>query len=206
MLILWKNKNRIAFLGIVAISMIIGISIMFKESKIRPRTLALRSSSKTSSLSTTSSPMSLVTTSMKPCPKKWTDARSVNLGCLQFYVKPVKDWNSAKAFCKRKYNSFLIEIFNEDQLEFVRRILMKNKLYNIKHWWTGITDEREHGVWIGHQSKKKVENTDDLWEPGQPNDPPNDDGNVVVLDSTALFDWYDNPKTNMWSTICQFFP
>ena len=52
------------------------------------------------------------------CQEDWLDASFLDLGCLHFHAEEMFWWN-ASMYC-REHNSFLVEIFNEQQLDFLR--------------------------------------------------------------------------------------
>ena len=85
------------------------------------------------------------------CPKYWTDATQVGLGCLFFNTTAYMTWQEAEISCAYESDyGHLVEIFNQAQQDF-----LVNKAYEIealtarKHfWWIGLTDETFEGRWI----------------------------------------------------------
>ena len=70
------------------------------------------------------------TSIQKACPEGWLDARIVNLGCLFFEVTYMYWWD-AQIACHGR-DAFLLEVLNEDQLDFIRQKLKVHKIHFIK--------------------------------------------------------------------------
>ena len=55
-----------------------------------------------------------------PCPKYWTDATHVGLGCLFFNTITKMTWPEAQISCASENNhGHLVEIFNQEQQDFL---------------------------------------------------------------------------------------
>ena len=59
------------------------------------------------------------------CPEGWLDASFTNLGCL-FFERTYMYWWDAQIACHGK-DAFLVEVLNEEQLDFIRLKLKVNK-------------------------------------------------------------------------------
>ena len=47
------------------------------------------------------------------CPDDWLDARSLNLGCINFHTAKQMEWQDAQDFCESMHESYLVEIFDQ---------------------------------------------------------------------------------------------
>ena len=83
------------------------------------------------------------------CPKYWTDATRVDLGCLLFDVSTERSWLDSENFCGKNYSAHLVEIFNEEQQEYIMMKAFELELItgNARWWWLGLTDESFEGRW-----------------------------------------------------------
>ena len=53
------------------------------------------------------------------CPKYWTDATHMNMGCLLFNATNAMTWPEAQNYCGNSHNSHLVEIFSREQQDFM---------------------------------------------------------------------------------------
>ena len=51
------------------------------------------------------------------CPKYWSDATHVNMGCLLYNATTAMTWSEAQKFCHSE-NSHLVEIFSQEQQDY----------------------------------------------------------------------------------------
>ena len=104
-----------------------------------------------------------------PCPKYWTDATHVGLGCLFFNTTTKMTWPEAQISCASENNhGHLVEIFNQEQKNFlVYKAFEIEALTGMgRYWWIGLTDETFEGRWIWPYSLKEAEFF--AWNTGQP--------------------------------------
>ena len=96
------------------------------------------------------------------CPDGWLDASFVNMGCLLLDQSSGKlgnyTWDLANNWC-RGFGGTLVEIENEEQLEFLRLQLqvVEEELGEERYWWTSGTDAEVDGVWLWASSLSPVE-------------------------------------------------
>ena len=97
------------------------------------------------------------------CPDDgWLDASFVNMGCLLLGDSSGKlgnlTWNLSKKLC-RSFGGDLVEIENEEQLEFLRLQLqlVEEEEGEERYWWTSGTDAEVDGVWLWASSLSPVE-------------------------------------------------
>ena len=62
------------------------------------------------------------------CPEEWVDARSVSLGCLFFEEKAMSWWDALLACRLRSKDAILVEVFKDEQLDYLR---LKMKVFKI---------------------------------------------------------------------------
>ena len=82
------------------------------------------------------------------CPNGWLDARILNMGCLNFNGTKSMAWNDAQDFCHSlNINSHLVEIFSEEQQQFmvIQALLYEEYSGKARNWWIGLTDEESEG-------------------------------------------------------------
>merc|ERR1711997_1207859 len=103
------------------------------------------------------------------CPSGWSDASSVDMGCLLFHSTQPMIWTEAIQYCKRAYtNGSLVEILTPQQLDFlVMDLLFLETQVGNKLWWTGGTDFGEEGDWTWSRSRESV--GDFVWHSSEPN-------------------------------------
>ena len=51
------------------------------------------------------------------CPKYWSDATHVNMGCILYNATTSMTWSDAQNFCHSQ-NSHLVEIFSQEQQDY----------------------------------------------------------------------------------------
>ena len=96
------------------------------------------------------------------CPDGWLDASFVSMGCLLLDQSSGKlgnyTWDSANNWC-RGFGGALVEIGNEEQLEFLRLQLQlfEEEVGEERYWWTSGTDAEVDGVWLWASSLSPVE-------------------------------------------------
>ena len=146
----------------------------------------------------------LIITSSR-CPKYWTDATRVNLGCLLFDVSSDKSWLDSEDVCGKNYSAHLVEIFNEEQQEYIMMKAFELELItgNARWWWLGLTDESYEGRWYWSHSLVEVNFTD--WKFS--NYPRNDTSLNFAALYKGLYKWMDivNTYPGVYP-ICQLFP
>merc|ERR1712215_83347 len=131
----------------------------------------------------------------------WFDGNPYNLGCIQFNASTALTWNSAQEFCHTQESSNLVEIFTQEQQNFL--VLMAEQVEAItqtkRHWLIGITDVASEGEWIWPHSLKVADYT--AWNSGQPNGGPN--YNYAIMNNAMGYKWDDQPDTSAFFPICQ---
>ena len=96
------------------------------------------------------------------CPDGWLDASFVNMGCLLLDASSGKlgnyTWSLANNWC-RGFGGALVEIENEEQLEFLRLQLqlIEEEVGEERYWWTSGTDAEADGEWLWASSLSPVE-------------------------------------------------
>ena len=147
----------------------------------------------------------MIITSLR-CPKYWTDATRVDLGCLLFDVSSAKSWLDSEDFCGRNYSAHLVEIFNEEQQEYMMMKAFELELITGRNrkWWIGLTDESFEGRW--YWSHSLVEANFTAW--GSSIYPRNDTSyNFSMLYYAEEYEWVDIGNTyGGVYPICQLFP
>ena len=95
------------------------------------------------------------------CPDGWLDASFLNMGCLLLdQSSPGKlgnyTWGLANSWC-RGLGGALVEVGNEEQLEFLRLQLQlfEEEVGEERYWWTSGTEV--DGVWLWASSLSPVE-------------------------------------------------
>ena len=139
------------------------------------------------------------------CPKYWTDATRVNLGCLLFDVSTEKSWLDSENFCGKNFSAHLVEIFNEEQQEYIMMKAFELELITGKarYWWLGLTDESFEGRW--YWSHSLVEANFTAWKSSSY--PRNNTSYNFAELYRGQYDWIDvaNPAGGVYP-ICQLFP
>ena len=82
------------------------------------------------------------------CQQGWFDASFLNLGCLLFNTTAFYTWEEANVYCQKVEQATLVEISNEQQLDFIQ---MEMSLLGGDYWWTSWTDAGREGAfaWMG---------------------------------------------------------
>ena len=146
----------------------------------------------------------LIITSSR-CPKYWTDATRVDLGCLLFDVSSAKSWLDSENFCGKNYSAHLVEIFNEEQQEYIMMKAFELELItgNARWWWLGLTDESYEGRW--YWSHSLVEANFTAWSSSRY---PRNDTSINFAELLIRnYEWVDvvNDAGGVYP-ICQLFP
>ena len=139
------------------------------------------------------------------CPKYWTDATRVNLGCLLFDVSTEKSWLDSENFCGKNFSAHLVEIFNEEQQEYIMMKAFELELITGKarYWWLGLTDESYEGRW--YWSHSLVEANFTAWSSSRY---PRNDTSINFAELLIRnYEWVDvvNDAGGVYP-ICQLFP
>ena len=139
------------------------------------------------------------------CPKYWTDATRVNLGCLLFDVSTEKSWLDSENFCGKNFSAHLVEIFNEEQQEYIMMKAFELELITGKarYWWLGLTDESFEGRW--YWSHSLVEANFTAWSSSRY---PRNDTSINFAELLIRnYEWVDvvNDAGGVYP-ICQLFP
>ena len=81
------------------------------------------------------------------CPKYWTDATHMNMGCLLFNATNAMTWPEAQNYCGNSHSSHLVEIFSREQQEFMAMKAYESELLtgDERNWWIGLTDAHSTG-------------------------------------------------------------
>merc|ERR1711994_370505 len=82
------------------------------------------------------------------CPKYWSDATHVNMGCLLYNATAAMTWSEAHNFCHSE-NSHLVEIFSQEQQDYAVMKAFESELLtgSPRSWWIGMTDANSEGRW-----------------------------------------------------------
>jgi len=93
------------------------------------------------------------------CPKYWADATHMNLGCVLFNATTKMSWHDAQNVCQESYSSHLVEIFSQEQQDFVAMKAFEAELLTgtEQDWWIGLTDDNSEGRWYWIHSLKSAE-------------------------------------------------
>jgi hypothetical protein len=84
-----------------------------------------------------------------PCPKHWIQATWVEMGCLLFNSTTAYTWEEANNYCQDKENASLVEIYTEEQHEFLKMELnLLSDHEGGKAWRTAGTDIGNEGMWF----------------------------------------------------------
>ena len=115
---------------------------------------------------------------------------------MYFDTDQKRTWNDSKNLCGFMNNAYLVEIHNPRQQSIL--IQEATKIGSGYHWWIGLTDYAEEGIWRWDHSGGVL--TYFNWHSGQPNGQ-----NYVLLVSLHNYEWHD------WSgrvgyAFCQFIP
>ena len=72
------------------------------------------------------------------CPKYWTDATHVDMGCILFNATTSMTWSSAQEFCW-SVNSHLVEVFSQEEQDFLAMKAFESELLTgaKRNWWIG---------------------------------------------------------------------
>ena len=95
---------------------------------------------------------------------KWVDGHKLGLGCLGFgtsFLSP----SSAEILCTSK-GAHLVEIFNRNELDFIRQEAKNIGNHVAWDYWIGLRNKAS--VWTWSHSRKAFDWS--LWGPRQPND------------------------------------
>merc|ERR1711988_62198 len=84
--------------------------------------------------------------SRNSCKAGWFDASFLNLGCLLFNTTAFYSWEEANVYCQKIEQATLVEIGNEQQLDFIQ---MELDLLGGDYWWTSGTDAGREGPSLG---------------------------------------------------------
>ena len=140
------------------------------------------------------------------CPKHWTDATRLDLGCLLFDVSSAKTWLDSEDFCGGNYSAHLVEIFNEEQQEYMEMKAFELELITGKarNWWIGLTDESFEGRW--YWSHSLVEANFTAWV-NTGYTPSNDTKQNFAGLIAVQYKWLDIQNGDgILYPICQLFP
>ena len=76
------------------------------------------------------------------------------------------EWDKAQNFCQL-FNSNLVEIFSEEQQEFMILNAAEYEAFSgeARNWWIGLTDEESENEWYWAKSGQKANFTS--WGTGQ---------------------------------------
>ena len=135
---------------------------------------------------------------------KWIDGKKLCLGCLGF-AKTNMTSNDAETFCVSK-DSHLVEIFNRNQLDFIR--LEAFKIRTNGSFWIGL--KREEGlIWKWTHSKKEFDTALEttLWPKGQPNNGKDGDPFALLCGNQRQdYDIFDVSTTYSYEYKVEVFP
>ena len=126
----------------------------------------------------------------------------MNVGCIGFMKYKTNCLNREAACAEENSNAHLVEIFNQEQQDFmklkaneVRKSLGKNYLY----WWIGA--KMKNGAMHWTHSNIKVS----FWPPGMKNQMNGDGSNECgyARGRDSEFNWSGNDKSKNYHPICQ---
>ena len=83
-----------------------------------------------------------------PCEDGWVQGTFVDLGCLLFEYNTSYIWEEAAVYCQDRWNATLVEIYTEDQHDFLEVTLdLLAPHQGVRPWWVGGTDIGREGAW-----------------------------------------------------------
>ena len=83
-----------------------------------------------------------------PCEDGWVQGTFVDLGCLLFEYNTSYIWEEAAVYCQDRWNATLVEIYTEDQHDFLEVTLdLLAPHQGVRPWWVGGTDIGMEGLW-----------------------------------------------------------
>ena len=137
-----------------------------------------------------------------PCPKHWVEGIWVELGCLLLNTTQGYSWEDASNYCQRQ-NSSLVEIYNQEQMEFIQmELTIVDDLSGDHYWWTAGTDMGREGNWIWMKSLCPILYDVWLWTAGFPQR--GLEGNCMALDhGSSEHLAFDISCTRTYYPICQ---
>ena len=144
------------------------------------------------------------------CPKNWSDASHVEMGCLLFDGTGIMEsWESAQDHCAKSVNrtgtdaAHLVEIFKQDQQDFIAMRLQEYEFATgtKRVWWIGATDELLETRWVWPFTFKIAEFS--AWADGYPK---NDLSANYAAMGGDKFLWQDYSNSRDHFPICQYVP
>eukprot|EP00090_Calanus_glacialis_P022791 TRINITY_DN35102_c0_g1_i1.p1 TRINITY_DN35102_c0_g1~~TRINITY_DN35102_c0_g1_i1.p1 ORF type:complete len:160 (+),score=38.34 TRINITY_DN35102_c0_g1_i1:1-480(+) len=141
------------------------------------------------------------TSTATPCSAGWFDGNPYNLGCVQFNGTTALTWDNAQEFCHTQEESNLVEIFNQDQQDFLKLMAEQLEIFtgDKRHWWIGATDVAYEGRWIWPHKLETVDYA--AWYGAEPNSGPTN--NYAIMNYGADFMWTDQTEVSTYYPICQ---
>ena len=133
-----------------------------------------------------------------PCPSDWVQATFVDMGCLYFEQTEMLSREEAAAYCQTEQDANLVEIYTEEQFDYVQMNLELQELEGwAPGWWTGGTDMGREGDWIWIKSLNALP---DLWV--GPGGTTGTTRNCMLL-TINNHGFFDYPCYNNYKFICQ---
>ena len=138
------------------------------------------------------------------CPLHWVDGTEYGLGCIYFHHLESMPWIKARYFCKSQNSSYLVEIFSQEQQDFIVQEIIENEFISgvERYWWIGLTDILEEGRFLWAHSLKEPTYTS--WYSGDPDGEENQ--NAVAIEKRYDYMWTDANEDAKLYPICQFHP
>jgi len=102
------------------------------------------------------------------CPTYWNDATHMNLGCILFNATSKMSWHDAQKVCKESSSSHLVEIFSQEQQDYLTMKAFEAELLTgtEQDWWIGLTDDNSEGRWYWIDSLKAADYIPwGVWQP-----------------------------------------
>ena len=110
-------------------------------------------------------------------------------------------WIEAQQFCSQNNNSHLVEIFSQEQQDFLVLNLLNNEQSQGKrNWWIGLIKIGNNWVWPHSLMNASFTS----WSNGYPNNYYN--YNFACMYPFGEYNWIDATATVTMHPICQFFP